>query len=76
MAKKAFVTGGGTGIGKQIAITLLENGYDVAVSYYSSGESIKELTKIGEQNGRRVIGIRADISKVFEIKNKRSELYQ
>lgn len=69
MAKKAFVTGGGTGIGKQIAITLLENGYDVAVSYYSSGESIKELTKIGEQNGRRVIGIRADISRVFEIKN-------
>ncbi len=69
MSKKAFVTGGGTGIGKQIAVTLLQNGYDVAVSYYSSYESIQELAEIGKQFGRKAVGIRADISKVSEIKN-------
>ncbi len=69
MAKKAFITGGGTGIGKQIALTLIENGYDVAISYYSSVESIKELVEFGKENGRKVVGFRADISKVSEIKN-------
>lgn len=69
MSRKAFITGGGIGIGKQIALTLLENGYDVAISYYSSVESIKELVEFGKQNGRKVAGFRADISKVSEIKN-------
>ncbi len=75
MGKKAFVTGGGTGIGKQIAITLLKNGYDVAVSYCSSGKSMKELTEIGAENGRKVLGIQADISKVSEIK-KMFQIYK
>ena len=68
MAKKAFVTGGGTGIGKQIALTLIENGYDVAISYFNSSQSVNEILEFGKRFGRRVILLRADISKVTEIK--------
>ena len=68
MAKKAFVTGGGTGIGKQIALTLIENGYDVAISYFNSSQSVNEILEFSKRFGRRVILLRADISKVTEIK--------
>lgn len=69
MSKKAFITGGGTGIGKQIALTLLENGYNVAVSYCNSGKGIKDLIEFGEKNGRKVAAFQADISKLSEIEN-------
>lgn len=67
MIKNAFVTGGGTGIGKQIALTLLENGYNVAVSFYSSSESVKEVLEYGKNLGRQVVAIKGDISKTGEI---------
>ena len=35
MSKVAFITGGTRGIGKQIAITLAKEGYDIAVNYRS-----------------------------------------
>lgn len=67
MIKNAFVTGGGTGIGKQIALTLLENGYNVAVSFYSSSESVKEVLEYGKQLDKQVVAIKGDISKTGEI---------
>lgn len=67
MIKNAFVTGGGTGIGKQIALTLLENGYNVAVSFYSSSETVKEVLEYGKQLDRQVVAIKGDISKTGEI---------
>ena len=33
MVKTAIITGGGTGIGKGIAIKMLNEGFDVAVTY-------------------------------------------
>ena len=33
MSKVAFITGGTRGIGKQIAITLAKDGYDIAIKY-------------------------------------------
>jgi len=67
MIKNAFVTGGGTGIGKQIALTLLENGYNVAVSFYSSSESVKEVLEYGKQLDKQVVAIKGDIKKKGEI---------
>ena len=67
MAMKAFVTGGGTGIGKQVALGLLENGYDVAVSYLCSAEGVEEVKEAGKRLGREVLTIKADISEISKI---------
>ena len=39
MNKVAFITGGIRGIGRQIAITLAENGYDIAVNYRTNNNA-------------------------------------
>ena len=44
MNKVAFITGGTRGIGRQIAITLAENGYDIVVNYRTENEDL-EITK-------------------------------
>ena len=47
MTKKAFVTGGGTGIGQGICIELAKAGYDVAFSYCGSVEGAKKTEAEG-----------------------------
>lgn len=68
MSKTAFVTGGGTGIGKGIAIWLAKCGYDVAISYYGSEKGAEETVKSIEQLGRTAVAIRANIGDVKEIR--------
>lgn len=67
MGKVALVTGAGTGIGKVIAITLAENGYDVAVHYCGSKNGADEVVKTIESMGQKAVAIQADISKFEEI---------
>ena len=63
----AFVTGGASGIGKTIALTFAQNGYDVAFSYLGSEEGAEEVvTKIKGMN-RNAVAIRADLSKYENI---------
>lgn len=73
MNKVAIVTGGGTGIGKGIAEKLLESGYDVAISYLSSDEGAKALLPKAEKLNRKLVLIKADISKYNDIINLFSE---
>ena len=48
--KVAVVTGGTTGIGKEIALTLAQDGFDVVVNYLTYDESIKtEIESIGRK---------------------------
>lgn len=54
--KKALVTGGATGIGKETALHLLKNGYDVAVTYNNT---------LPDYNG--VDKIKCNLSSVVEI---------
>lgn len=64
----ALVTGAGTGIGKEIAITLGQNGYDVAVHYNSSSQGANEICEIIKGFGRKAIAIKADLSDTSSIK--------
>lgn len=58
--KRALVTGGSRGIGAAIAITLAENGADIAFTYQYSVERADAVVKLIERMGRRAIAIQAD----------------
>ncbi|HJA94097.1 MAG TPA: SDR family oxidoreductase [Candidatus Eisenbergiella merdipullorum] len=73
MNRTAFVTGGGTGIGKGIAIWLAKQGYDVAISYCASADGAYETVKEIEKIGRKCLAIQADIRYVDEIAKMFSE---
>lgn len=61
----ALVTGATRGIGKQIALELARNGFDIAVNYRSMQDGMEELKKEIEANGVRCEFVKADVS-IFE----------
>ncbi len=65
--KTALVTGGAAGIGKEIALTLARNGYDVAFTYYSSKKNADAIIREIAAMGRKAKAYRADLSQYEEI---------
>lgn len=65
MNKVALITGATRGIGKQIAITLAKQGFDIAVNYRTSNDSLDETVKEIESYGVRCLAVQGDVS-VFE----------
>ena len=65
--KVALVTGAGRRLGRQIALALAQDGFDIVVNYFLSavgaGETVKEIQSVG----RKAIKIKADISKRDEV---------
>jgi NAD(P)-dependent dehydrogenase (short-subunit alcohol dehydrogenase family) len=61
-AGAALVTGAGNRIGRALALTLAEAGYDVAVHYNSSESEAKEVVSLVEAAGRKSAALRADLS--------------
>lgn len=65
MDKVALVTGAARGIGKQIAITLAKEGYNIALNYRTNTDSIVELKNQIEGFGVECLLVQGDVS-VFE----------
>lgn len=64
MEKKiAFITGGARGIGKEIALTLSKQGYDIALNYRSQNEELEQLKKQIEEEKVECLLVQGDISK-------------
>jgi len=61
--KKAFITGGGRGIGKAVAIEFAKNGADVAITARSESELNETVQEI-EKFGVKGLAIPADLSTV------------
>ena len=68
MNRVAFVTGGGTGIGRGIALELAKAGYDVAVHCHSSTGGADSVADEIRAMGRKCAVLTADLSKVSQIK--------
>lgn len=62
MNKVAFITGGARGIGKSIAITLAENGYDIAINYRTENEDLKNTKKEIEEKRVKCLAVKGDVS--------------
>ena len=59
----ALITGASNGIGKQLALSFAQNGYDLVINYASSEASAKEVATQCERYGAKTLVIGCDVSK-------------
>ena len=71
--KVALVTGGTTGIGKEIALTLAQDGFDLAINYIQGDDSVKQEI---EAMGHKCILIQGDVSSMTEMENVVKEVME
>lgn len=62
MNKVAVITGGTRGIGKQIAISLAKNGYDIAINYRTENDDLKNLVNQINEIGVKISTYKCDVS--------------
>lgn len=62
--KVAFITGATTGIGREIAITLAKDGFDIVVNYIQSDTNVKEEI---EALGRKCLMIQGDVTSMADM---------
>lgn len=62
MSKVALITGATRGIGKQIALTLAKEGYDIAINYRTENEDLKNTKKEIEENNVKCLAVQGDVS--------------
>lgn len=67
--KSAIVTGGSMGIGTEIALTLAQEGCNVAINYRRHDTEAKEVAAKIEGMGRRGLAIKADVSSYNDAQN-------
>jgi NAD(P)-dependent dehydrogenase (short-subunit alcohol dehydrogenase family) len=60
--KTALITGGDSGIGRAVAIHFAKEGADVAIAYLEEESDALETRKLVEQEGRKCILFRGDLS--------------
>lgn len=57
----AFVSGGGSGLGKATVLTLIDEGWSVAFTYHQSEESAQSIAALAAETGGEVMPIRANL---------------
>ena len=62
MEKVALITGATRGIGKQIAITLAKEGYNIALNYRKENEDLENAKKEISEIGVEVLAVQGDVS--------------
>lgn len=69
MEKYALITGATRGIGKQIAITLAKQGYNIALNYRKENEELENTKKEIEEIGVQVLAVKGDVANFEECEN-------
>ncbi len=69
MEKVALITGATRGIGREIALTLAESGYDIALNYRKENDDLINIKQEIENLGRKCLAVKADVSIYEECEN-------
>ena len=73
--KVALVTGGARRLGKEIALSLANYGFDIIINYFNTPEAlVRKLIETLRKSGVEAKAIKADISDVNQIKKLFSEV--
>lgn len=63
----AIVTGSGRRLGRQIALALAGNGFDVVVNHLHSAKGARETVNLIHSRGQNAIAVKADVSKKADV---------
>ena len=63
----AIVTGGNSGIGKAIVLSLAEQGANIVIDFVANPDATEDLEQQIQQLGEKAVGVQADVSKVDEL---------
>ena len=69
MDKCALITGTTRGIGKQIAITLAKQGYNIALNYRKENEELENTKKEIEKIGVQILAVKGDVANFEDCEN-------
>lgn len=69
MSKVALITGGTRGIGKEIAITLAKEGFDIALNYRKENDDLTDTKSKIEENNVKCICVKGDVSSFEDTEN-------
>lgn len=69
MDKCALITGATRGIGKQIAITLAKQGYNIALNYRKENEELENIKKEIEKIGVQILAVKGDVANFEDCEN-------
>ena len=64
---RALVTGAAKRLGRAMALTLAEDGHDVAVHYNGSAEAAEEVVAKIRAMGRQAVALQADMTQEAEV---------
>ena len=69
MDKCALITGATRGIGKQIAIALAKQGYNIALNYRKENEELENTKKEIEKIGVQILAVKGDVANFEDCEN-------
>lgn len=75
-AKVAWITGGISGLGVQVAYLLADQGYRIAVNYRKSEEAAKKLQAEIDERGGELLAVRGDVSQVEDVHHMTREIFR
>ena len=75
MSKVAFITGGTRGIGKQIAIKLAKNGFDIALNYRKENDELKNTKNEIEESGAKCLAVQGDVTRFEDSERMVKEIF-